>query len=98
MPYTARLKASLARYLLAAPNPDLRRRIAVLRKTPFPLGSRALTTDDNWHDLGESFSDYRAFIYGTNDNALVYTYDDRTETLSIELAIVQGAVVGGRGP
>lgn len=95
MPYTARVKASLARYLLAEPNPDLRRRIVILRQTPFPPGSRAMATDDEWHDLGESFSDYRAFIYGTNDNALVYTYDGRTETLSIELAIVQGSVVGG---
>lgn len=94
MPYTARVKASLARYLLAEPNPDLRRRIAILRQTPFPPGSRALATDDEWHDLDESFSAHRAFIYGTNDNALVYTYDGNTETLSIELAVVDGSVVG----
>lgn len=62
MPYTARVEASLARYLLAEPNPDLRRRITILRQTPFPPGSRALATDDEWHDLGESFSDIRAFI------------------------------------
>ena len=94
MPYTARVKASLARYLLAAPNADLRRRIGILRQTPFPPGSRALATDDEWHDLGDSFSDYRAFIYGTNDNALVYTYDSVTQTLSIELAVVGGSIVG----
>lgn len=94
MPYTARVKAPLARYLLSQPNPDLRRRIAILRQTPFPPGSRALAADDEWHDLSDAFSDYRAFIYGTNDNALVYTYDGGTETLSVELAVVRGSVVG----
>lgn len=94
MPYTARVRASLARYLLTAPNADLRRRIAILRQTPFPPGSRALATDDEWHGLEESFTRHRAFIYGTNDNALVYTYDGSTETLSIELAVVEGSVVG----
>jgi hypothetical protein len=96
MPYTARVRASLARHLLAEPSQDLRRRIAVLRQTPFPPGSRALTTDDEWHDLDESFSTHRAFIYGTNDNALVFTYDGKTQTLSIELAIVDGCLVGRR--
>lgn len=94
MPYTARVKASLARYLLAQPNSDLRRRIAILRQMPFPPGSRALATDDDWHELGDSFSDYRAFVYGTNENALVYTYDSVTQTLSIELAVVDGSIVG----
>ncbi|HEU5073592.1 MAG TPA: hypothetical protein VFU02_05455 [Polyangiaceae bacterium] len=41
-----------------------------------------------------TFSDYRAFIYGTNDNALVYTYDSVTQILSIEFAVVEGSIVG----
>jgi len=94
MPYTARVKAALARYLLAAPNADLRRRIGILRQTPFPPGSRALASDEEWHGLEESFATHRAFSYGTNHNALVYTYDGSTETLAIELAIIEGSAVG----
>ena len=94
IPYIARVRAPLARYLLAEADEDLRRRVAVLRRSPFPPGSRSLNADDAWHALAESFPRVRAFIYGTNESAVVYTYDSTSEVLSIELAIRDGAIVG----
>ena len=96
MPHTARVRAAVARYLLSEPNAGLRRRIAILRQNPFPPGSRSLTADDDWHILGEEFPTVRAFVYGSNDNAVVYTYDGREQVVSIEFAIVDGVIVGRR--
>jgi hypothetical protein len=94
MPHTVRVRASLARYLLAKPDDDLRRRIGVLRQTPFPPGSRSLNVDDEWHLLADAFPSLRGFIYGPDESAIVYVYDPDEQLLSIELAILEGRVVG----
>jgi hypothetical protein len=95
MPYTVRVRASLARHLLSQPNDDIRRRLGILRQIPLPPGSRSLAADDGWHVLAETFSDVQGHIYGSNENALVYTYDSRRQIVSVELAIVDGKVLGG---
>jgi len=94
MPHTTRVRAPLGRYLLAQRDDDLRRRIAILRQWPFPPGSRSLNADGDWHELSESFPDLQGFIYGTNDSAVVYTYEASRELLSIELAIRHGVIIG----
>ena len=94
MPHTARVRASLARYLMSEPNADLRRRIGILRQNPFPPGSRSLATDEEWHTIADQFPTLRGFIYGSNTSALVYTYNGETQLLSIELAVVDGVMVG----
>lgn len=93
MPHTASLRKSLASYLLAHPNADLRRRLSVLRLTPFPPGSRALEADEEWHRVRRRFPEVRAYLYGTNHDALVYTYDRSKERLVVQLAIVDGHLV-----
>ncbi len=87
MPFTARVRSSLARYLLAHPHPSLRRRLSVLKLTPFPPGSRSLHADAAWHSLADRFPNLQAFVYGTNHDAFVYTYDPTSEALMVELAI-----------
>lgn len=59
---------------------------------PFPPGSRSLDADADWHALAGKFPSRRAFIYGTRRRALVYTYDGATDTLKVELAIVDGVL------
>jgi hypothetical protein len=61
--------------------------------TPFPPGSRSLDADEEWHDLSRAYPHLRAFVYGTNRDALVYTYDGKTETLTVRMAIVEGTLV-----
>ena len=95
MPHTARVRSALADHLLANPHPDLRRRLSVLRLTPFPPGSRALHADAEWHRIVPPFPGLRAYVYGTNRDALVYTYDGPTDVLVVQLAIVDGRVVPG---
>lgn len=92
MPYTVRVKASLARCLLESPDEDLRRRLDVLRATPLPPGSRSVSADAEWHRLDERFPELRAFIYGSTPRALIYTYDSRTDTAVIEFAIIDGVI------
>lgn len=79
---------------MSEPNADLRRRIGILRQNPFPPGSRSLASDEEWHTIADELPALRGFIYGSNASALVYTYNGDTETLSIELAVVGGSVVG----
>ena len=93
MPHTASVRRALAEYLLAHPDAELRRRLSVLRLTPFPPGSRALDADAEWHRIGSRFPELRAYVYGTNHDALVYTYDRSTESLVVQLAIINGQVV-----
>jgi hypothetical protein len=91
MPGTAtRVNPALAAYLLAHPDHELRRRLAILRTIPFPPGSRSLDADADWHALTARFPEHRAFLYGTPRRALVYTYDSRTDVLVVELAVVDG--------
>lgn len=89
MPYTVRVSASLARYLLRHPHQGLRRRLSVLRRTPFPPGSRSLHADAAWYSLASRFPGLQAFAYGTNHDALIYTYEPASETLTVRLAIVE---------
>lgn len=93
MPHTARVKGSLARYLMSHPHPGLRRRLGVLRQTPYPPGSRSIDADPEHFPLSEKFTDLRVFIYGTNQNAIIYTYDSADLTLTAELAVVDGRIV-----
>ena len=93
MPHTASVRRALAEYLLAHPDADLRRRLSVLRLTPFPPGSRALDADEEWHRIGTRFPDLRAYVYGTSHDALVYIYDRSRERLVVQLAIVDGQLV-----
>ena len=95
MPYTVRVRAALARYLLSHPVPRLRQRLEVLRLTPFPPGSRSLAADPAWLPLSSQFPNLRAYVYGTNANALIYTYDSATESAVVELAVINGTIVTG---
>ena len=98
MPHTVRVRASLARHLLTSPDTDLRRRVAVLRAVPFPPGSRSLASDAEWHALAGEFAGLRAFVYGSLERAPVYTYDADSQTLGIEFAVVNGAIVARAAP
>jgi hypothetical protein len=93
MPYTARVRGSLARYLLAHPHAGLRRRLSVLRRTPFPPGSRSLHADAAWYPVADRFPSVQAYIYGTNHDALIYTYDTTAGVVTAELAVVDGSIV-----
>jgi hypothetical protein len=93
MPYTVRVSAPLARYLLSHPHRGLRRRLSVLRLTPFPPGSRSLHADAAWYLLARRFPNMQAFVYGTNRDAVVYTYEPATETLTVRLAIIDATVI-----
>jgi hypothetical protein len=46
-----------------------------------------------WHPFGERFPNLRVFIYGTNENALIYTYDRSSNVLTLELAVRNGRIV-----
>jgi hypothetical protein len=93
MPHTARARKSVAVYLLQQPNEALRRRLAILKATPYPPGSRSLRTDADWQALSSRFPGLDAFIYGTSVDALVYTYDATRQLVVIELAIVDGEIL-----
>jgi hypothetical protein len=93
MPYTVRVSGTLARYLLSHPHQALRRRLSVLRLTPFPPGSRSLHADAAWYPIASRFPNLQGFVYGTNLNALIYTYDAASETATVRPAIVAGAIV-----
>jgi hypothetical protein len=67
--------------------------LSVLRLTPFPPGSRSLRSDAAWYSLTTRFPGLQAFIYGTNHDAVVYTYDATHEVLTVQLAIVDGTIV-----
>jgi hypothetical protein len=90
MPHTARARKSVAAYLLQQPNEALRRRLAILKATPYPPGSRSLRADPDWQALSSRFAGVDAFIYGTSADALVYTYEADRQLVTIELAIVNG--------
>jgi hypothetical protein len=94
MPLTVRVRASLATHLLAIGDEGLRRRIGILRDMPFPPGSRSLAADEDWQSWAAEFRGRRAFVYGSFDNAVVYTYDSSTETLLVEFGVTAGQVVG----
>jgi hypothetical protein len=93
MPYAVAIRGPLARYLLASPNPALRRRLGVLRNHPIPPGSRSLASDPQWQGLESRFPGRTPYLYGTNSDALVYTVDSRRERLVVEFAIVGGVLV-----
>lgn len=93
MPHTARARKSLAAYLIRQPNEDLRRRLAILKATPYPPGSRSLRADLDWQSLSRRFPGVDAFIYGTSSDALVYTYDAGRQLVVLEFAIVNGEIV-----
>lgn len=93
MPYTARISGPLARHLLGHPNEALRRRLSVLRSIPFPPGSRSLEADEDWVTLAPRFPGLRAFIYGTDHDAVIYTYDPAKHEIVVHLAVLDGAVV-----
>jgi len=93
MPYTVRVRGPLARYLLAHPNEDLRRRLSMLRGTPYPQGSHALLTDVEWSHLASRFEGLTVMVYGTSIEAVVYTYDSAQNLAVVELAIIDGQVV-----
>lgn len=93
MPYTVRVRAALARRLLEKPNEDLRRRLAALRATPYPPGSRSISTDPAFTGLSERFPGVHAFIYGTSTEGLVYTFRPSEALVIIEFAIVEGRLL-----
>ena len=97
MPHTVRVRASLAKHLLSSGDQDLRRRIGILRELPFPPGSRSLAADDELHELATEFPARIPFVYGSADNALVYTYDSSEQVVRIEFAIAGGQIVGRAG-
>ena len=97
MPHTTRVGAPLARFVLEQGDEDLRRRIAILRQKPFPPGSRSLDADGDWRELAQVFPNIQGFIYGTNEGAVVYTYDSSREVLSIEFGVRNGSIVGRLG-
>ena len=97
MPYTVRVSADLARHLLGHPHAGLRRRLSALRLTPFPAGSRSLHADDAWNAVATRFPSLQGFVYGTNHDALIYTYEPSTETLTVRLAITDGVIVPEAG-
>jgi len=95
MRHTTRLRAELARYLLATPNDGLRRRVAILRETQYPPGSYSLAASVDWEALQVLLSNQQqGFIYGGADNALVFTYDARANLVTILFGIVDGVIVG----
>jgi hypothetical protein len=93
MPYTVRVRATLARHLLEEPNEDLRRRLAALRATPYPPGSRSIASDAEFAVLAERFPGVHAFIYGTATEGLVYTFHSSERLLIVEFAILDGKMV-----
>jgi hypothetical protein len=70
------------------------RGIAILRERAFPPGSRSLVTDDQLHDLAPEFRARTPFVYGSAENAVVYTYDSSEGVVRIEFAIIDGQIVG----
>jgi hypothetical protein len=60
----------------------------------FPPGSHSLGSDEDWHRLGHRFPSLHGFIYGSNESAVVYTYDAGSQVLSIELIIRDGQTIG----
>ena len=93
MRYTVRVRPLLARYLLAHPNEDLRRRLSMLRGIPYPPGSHALPTDPEWSHLASRFEGLTVIIYGTSTEAVVYTYSSAKNLAIVELAILDGRVI-----
>ena len=93
MPYTVRVRASLAAYLLEAPNEELRRRLAALRATPYPPGSRSLASDLEINEIVKRFPGVHAFIYGTATEGLVYSFRSSERLLIVEFAILGGRLV-----
>jgi hypothetical protein len=93
MPPTRRVSPALGRYLVAHPDAILRRRIEILRAMPLPPGSRPLAADAEWHALAARFRARPVYLYGTSQRGLVYTYDAKTDTLRVELALVDGQVL-----
>jgi hypothetical protein len=93
MPYTAKVRSGLAGFLLSHPDPRLRRRLGILRRHPFPPGSRSLDSDEAWRELAARFPEVHGYVYGTSESALVYTYDPATNLLVVQLAIVDGRIV-----
>ena len=93
MPYTVRVRGSLAQYLLAHPNEDLRRRLSMLRGIPYPPGSRSLLVDADWSHLATRFEGLSVMIYGTSMEGVVYAYNAAKNLVVVELAILGGQVV-----
>ena len=81
MRHTTRVRADLARYLLRHGNPELRRRIAILRETPYPPGSHSLAASEEWQDMQEPLPQHRAFNYGAADSAVVFTCETASDVL-----------------
>ncbi len=94
MPHTVRVRASFGRHLLASGDRELRRRVEVLRDVPFPPGSRSIAADADLQDLTAPLAAKRAFVYGSRESALVYTYDSATVVLEIEFGVTEGRIVG----
>jgi hypothetical protein len=95
MPHTVRVRATLGRHLLASGDRELRRRVEILRDVPFLPGSRSITADADMPDVTAILaSRKRAFVYGSRESALVYTYDSATGVLAIEFGVSYGQVVG----
>jgi hypothetical protein len=59
---------------------------------PVPAGQPIGRADAEWHALAARFPARRAFLYGTSRRALVDRCDGATDTLSVELAIVDGVL------
>ena len=62
---------------------------------PFPPGSYSLAASEEWEALQHVVpTEKQGFIYGAADNAIVYTYQASSNVLSVELAIVDGRLIG----
>jgi len=91
MPYTVKVRGPLARYLLGHPHAGLRRRLSILRLTPFPPGSRSLHADAAWYALANRFPNLRAFVYGTVfDDTLSLTISDPDHSVGEERYLLLG--------
>ena len=94
MRHTVRVRATLGRHILASGDRELRRRVDVLRDVPFPPGSRSIAADADLPDLTLILAGKRAFVYGSRESALVYTYESATAVLAIEFGVSDGQLVG----
>lgn len=49
--------------------------------------------DPAWQSLADRLPGLQGFIYGTNQDALVYTYDPTEQSATVQLAVVDGSLV-----
>jgi hypothetical protein len=53
-----------------------------------------MTADEELHELAVILRPKRAFVYGSAESAIAYTYDSTTSVLEVEFGVTEGRVVG----